>query len=83
MQNATSEIPAREETVGRMLRQQFGLLAPDEFAALRGVDTRTLDVERCHGRGPDYVKLGRRVFYRTEDVMTWIRLNVTQTDRAA
>lgn len=68
---------------GQYLREKFGLLTPADLAALRAVDERTLAVERCSGRGPDYVKLGRRVFYRMEDVSTWVRLNVVQTDRAA
>lgn len=29
---------------------------------------KTLEVWRCYGRGPAYRKIGRRVFYRPEDL---------------
>jgi hypothetical protein len=65
------------------LRTGFGLLSPAELAALVDKDERTLAVWRCQKRGPDFVKLGRTVFYRKEDVMDWISLNTVATDRAA
>jgi hypothetical protein len=63
------------------LKQEFDLLSPSDLAALRGVDERTLTVERSQGRGPDYVKLGRTVYYRGCDIRKWIELNVQATDR--
>lgn len=81
----TDESANTERDIGRgkHLRDKFGLLTPADLSALRGIDERTLAVERCTGRGPDYVKLGRRVFYREEDITAWLRLNIVQTDRAA
>jgi Helix-turn-helix domain len=64
------------------LRTGFDLLSPADLAALLAVDERTLAVWRCQKRGPDFVKLGRAIFYRREDVATWIGLNVVTTDRA-
>jgi Helix-turn-helix domain len=64
------------------LRAGFSLLSPADLAALLAVDERTLAVWRCQKRGPDFCKLGRAVFYRKEDVSSWICLNVVATDRA-
>jgi hypothetical protein len=63
------------------LKHEFDLLSPSDLAALRGVDERTLMVERSQGRGPDYVKLGRTVYYRGSDIRKWIELNIRTTDR--
>ena len=68
---------------GAKLRTGFDLLAPADLAALLAVDERTLAVWRCQRRGPDFVKLGRAVFYRKDDVAESIRLNTVATDRAA
>jgi hypothetical protein len=67
---------------GVRLRDAFDLLSPADLAELIGVDTRTLAIWRCQCRGPDFVKLGRAVFYRRTDVQAWVGLNVQQTDRA-
>lgn len=63
------------------LRRDFGLLAPEDLAALIGVDVRTLALWRAQKRGPDVAKLGRAVFYRRSDVNAWIALNVAPSDR--
>jgi hypothetical protein len=73
----------RERTaLAERLKQYFDLLSPADLAALRGVDERTLAVERSQGCGPDYVKLGRAVYYRGADIKNWIEMNVRITDRA-
>jgi Helix-turn-helix domain len=64
------------------LRISFELLSPAELSTLLTVDERTLSVWRCQKRGPDFVKLGRAVFYRKRDVVEWINLNTIATDRA-
>jgi hypothetical protein len=70
-------------TRAERLRDTFELLSPADLSALIGVDERTLTVWRVQRRGPDFVKLGRAVFYRRADVTDWIGLNVSPTDRAA
>lgn len=82
---SNTEDPAtRGETteLADRLKQSFDLLSPSDLAALRGVDERTLTVERSQGRGPDFVKLGRAVYYRGSDIRAWIELNVQATDRS-
>jgi hypothetical protein len=78
-----SEPPAFTDEHATQLRTGFSLLSPADLAALLALDERTLAVWRSQKRGPDFVKLGRAVFYRREDVATWIGLNVVNTDRAA
>jgi hypothetical protein len=64
------------------LKRTFDLLSPADLAALRGVDERTLAVERSQGCGPDYVKLGRAVYYRGADIKAWIDMKVQMADRS-
>lgn len=37
-------------------------------AKILGLSAGTLEVWRCHGRGPRYKKIGRRVFYDIKDL---------------
>jgi predicted DNA-binding transcriptional regulator AlpA len=67
---------------GERLRDVFQILSPADLAALIGIDERTLAAWRSAHRGPDFVRLGRAIFYRRADVLAWVELNVTNTDRA-
>ena len=80
---ALDDLPFADPQCAAKLRASFGLLSPEDLGALIGIDERTLAVWRVQKRGPDYVKLGRAVFYRKSDVSDWIELNKTPTDRAA
>lgn len=33
---------------------------------------------RSEGRGPAYIKLGRRIFYRGDDLIAWVTANRVQ-----
>jgi hypothetical protein len=65
-------------------------LIPDREAAdeLR-VKPATLAAWRCEDRGPSYVKIGRRIFYRRHDLQAWLAsqlhhpARVSDRDRAA
>lgn len=54
--------------------------APAKVAAqMLGVSPRTLANWRSEGKGPDYVRLGRRhsaVVYRVDDLKDWLAANV-------
>lgn len=50
------------------------LITPPELAELTGVPERTLAQWRYLGNGPAYVKVGRHVRYRPEDVQAWLAL---------
>lgn len=43
-----------------------------ETAPLLGVSVKTLQLWRHKRKGPDYLKLGRRVFYFGPDLITYI-----------
>jgi predicted DNA-binding transcriptional regulator AlpA len=42
-----------------------------EAARLLGLAGRTLEKHRSYGTGPKYTKVGRRVFYTSDDLRTW------------
>jgi predicted DNA-binding transcriptional regulator AlpA len=46
-------------------------LNQDAAGAFLGLSVRTLERFRVDGRGPRYLKLGRRVAYTREDLMSW------------
>ncbi|MBM7074647.1 helix-turn-helix domain-containing protein [Shewanella sp. 202IG2-18] len=49
------------------------LLTPDEAAQVLGVSKNTLCTWRCTGRYPlKYLKIGRSVKYRTNDIESFI-----------
>lgn len=63
------------------LRRSLGLYSEDEVAQIVGVGVFTLLSWRREGRGPDFTRLGKKVFYRREDLASWIRANVQVTKR--
>jgi len=48
------------------------LLTPDELSSELGVAKRTLDQWRCYGRGPAFVRVGKRIRYRRQDLDAWL-----------
>ena len=58
-------------SVSRELAKR-GFCDEDHVAGLLGVAQATLKQWRCHGRGPTFVKIGKRVLYREADLDAWI-----------
>ena len=52
------------------------LLSQQEAATMLGLSPRTLERLRVTGEGPRYVKLNRRVAYRTEDIEAFVASRV-------
>ena len=52
------------------------LLDTGEAAAYLHLSPRTLERYRVTGEGPRFLKLGRRVLYRRDDLDTWIESRV-------
>lgn len=50
-----------------------GLMREMEVADALGAKTRTLANWRCARKGPPFVKVGRRVFYRRDALFAWLR----------
>jgi len=48
------------------------LLSPPEVSRYLGLPLGTLANWRYQGRGPAYLRVGRHVRYRAEDVATWV-----------
>ena len=48
------------------------VLTTPEAAHYLGLATSTLNKWRCHGGGPMFIKLGRAVRYRQEDLNTFL-----------
>jgi predicted DNA-binding transcriptional regulator AlpA len=48
------------------------LLDVAETAKLLRQKEATLAAWRCHGRGPQYLKIGRSIYYRRSAISTWL-----------
>jgi predicted DNA-binding transcriptional regulator AlpA len=59
------------------------LAVPREVASHLDTSVDVLAYWRHMGRGPAFVKLGRRVYYRWSDVNAWIAANVQTITRPA
>jgi len=73
-----SELPLPETQNAPVLRGVVGLITPAELALAIGVAEQTLSGWRSAGTGPNFVKLGKGVFYRLFDIQTWIADSVTR-----
>lgn len=52
------------------------LMDQDTLAAYLGKSTAWCERARWAGEGPPFIKLGRHVRYRADDVLVWIESNV-------
>lgn len=48
------------------------LITEKQYAAMRGVTTRTTQRERAQRIGPPFIKLGRVVYYRPAAIEEWL-----------
>lgn len=55
------------------------VLTTDQAATYLGLSPTTLETLRTRGGGPPFVKLGRRVVYRSEDLATWLAHRVRRS----
>lgn len=59
----------------------MNLIGPDEAGArLGGIPARTLSQWRYLGRGPRYLKVGKYVRYRPEDIEAWLKNQTVETE---
>src|SRR5690349_12803443 len=59
------------------------LLTQQEAADETRLSERTLERHRLTGTGPKFVRLGRRVLYRREDVEAWVASNICRSNSEA
>ncbi len=71
-----------ETALSSTLRSELQIFSEDELAHVLVIKSQTLATWRAESRGPDYVKLGKSIFYRKQDVVTWINESVVLTRRA-
>ncbi len=55
------------------------LMDQRELAAYVGKSTAWCERARWAGEGPRFIKLGRHVRYRADDVLAWIEANAKQS----
>jgi predicted DNA-binding transcriptional regulator AlpA len=58
------------------LRQELGIISTEELAAALDIPLSTVVTWRSRGGGPNFVRLGKHVQYRVEDVRAWILANL-------
>ncbi|CAN5440047.1 hypothetical protein BH10ACT2_BH10ACT2_08430 [soil metagenome] len=59
------------------------LIDPTATAELLGVPEKTLAQGRYQHKGPAFIKVGRHVRYRTEDIADFIAVQTVQPRRSA
>ena len=75
----SSDVHAVNSTKGELAVDGLEeLLTPGQLAAMAHVSVGTLGNWRWKGFGPAYVKLGRSVRYRIDDVRIWLRAQLIE-----
>jgi predicted DNA-binding transcriptional regulator AlpA len=64
------------------LSSPAALLSPTDVSRFLGVPCGTLANWRYQGLGPKYLRVGRHVRYRHEDVAAWVESQITGHDRS-
>jgi len=52
-----------------------GLFGEGQAARFLNLSVRTLQAWRTRGEGPAYVRAGRAIRYRQQDILAWIQAN--------
>ena len=63
-------------------RKSLGLIASEDLARMLNILPTTLREWRRMGKGPDYLRLGKRAYYRQKDVDAWIEEQLVFTNRS-
>ena len=61
-----------------MTENNCATLAPPEVATRLKTNINTLANWRCKGIGPNYVKIGSKVFYLAKDIEAFITANTVE-----
>lgn len=60
-------------------RKVRGMLKTEQAAEILGVCEKTLRRWRDESAGPRFIRIGRKVFYRPEDVDAWLEAQTVET----
>jgi predicted DNA-binding transcriptional regulator AlpA len=63
------------------LKARLDLISEAEFAALRGVKVSALWNERSRGKGPPFIRVGRRVYYTFAAIRAYIDAHTVKPAR--
>jgi len=55
------------------------LFTTKELSKKFNIPVGTLANLRCQGRGPAYIKYGRKILYPLSEMEKWLRLNLVKT----
>jgi predicted DNA-binding transcriptional regulator AlpA len=81
--NATGRKPnAGQSTPPVLSVDPEELLDATEAAKLLRQKSQTLATWRCENRGPEYVKIGRSVFYRRSAISVWLAHQIVRPTAA-
>ena len=73
-QNTANRLMGDLKTTGTLLpRLAIDLLSPEDAASYIHKSTSSLAKLRVYGGGPEYFKVGRRVFYDVADLDVWLQ----------
>lgn len=73
---ANHGIPKASEAANRIIMQN--LIREADFVERFYGSTRTARRHRALGKGPAYIKIGRRIFYRESEIQDWLARNETR-----
>lgn len=68
----------KNELTAYSIRQSIGLISEDITAIVLDVQPSTLQTWRSQGTGPDYLKLGKGVFYTSQALAAHVNLEVAK-----
>src|SRR5208283_3072272 len=71
--------PPGPQIAERLTGFREGLLSPQELAENLGLSPTTLADWRSQGRGPAYLKAGRKIWYPRTRVDQWLQAQVRET----
>lgn len=84
--NANAAVPSTHQpnhSPREALLTELGLMTQDQVATALDVTKHTLMTWRTSGEGPDFVKSGKLILYRKQDILDWIERQVVPTTRTA
>lgn len=55
-----------------LMRKYPPLLTQQKYCELTGKSPSTAEQDRLYGRGPRFIRLGRSIRYRLDDVIAWL-----------
>jgi len=62
-----------------MITEETDLLTPLETARFLRISPKTLPRWRWEGTGPTFVRVGRKILYRREDLEKFVRRGIVRT----